>query len=811
MFARRRFPNSTLRCEPLESRDVPAFLPLAPFEAGPGFAGQLVTADFNGDGNADLALADGASGIILQLGNGDATFAAGATVTDPLLDDPIGLATADFNGDGNADLAVTSSPDAQLSGGLVFFGNGDGTFQPALLLSTATQSGVAVGDVNGDGLPDVVNLLTGFPAFEVHLNDGAGGFQSPISGFNQFGTSKIIISDFTGDGKADILGASSYGGGFDVLPGNGDGTFLSPINSSGPFFPNDFTTGDFDDDGDEDLVVAEDTFSGGLAYYENDGTGLFSFNATIDGTANYNTVVTGDFDGDGRPDVASFGSTYGGEGGNSTPFFSAYLTKQPGTFTPDPGNFYALADSGFTSVVLDADGDGLLDVAQAYSFNDGQSPPSARMQVVLNDAPDATTTFLGAIPNPSSPGLPIVLKATVVGAPNADLTGTVRFFGPNGLLGTAFVGPDGVGEITVSGFPLGSTDVYAVYSGNLRNLPSRSLDNRVTVQTQRPFFTTTDAGGVVDVGNYTSQGIGSSTFSDSAFELGIRFSSGVRVASADFNGDGVTDVLAGTGRNTSSFVAIADGVTERLTTTFTPFEESFTGGTFVAAGDVNGDGVPDVAVSADVGGGPRVRMFVSNPDGSYSAGADFFAIDDKNFRGGTRIALGDVNRDGIADLIVVAGPGGGPRVAIFDGRTLGPGGTPTRLREDFFALDKELVDGAYVAAGDVNGDGFADLIFGAGQGGTPRVVVYDGRSLFEANFPTPVASFLAGDKSASGGIRVASADLNFDGRDDVITGAGVGDGSDVRVYLAASVLSANPVPESIREAYPTLVGGVYVG
>src|SRR5204863_4922946 len=95
---------------------------------------------------------------------------------------------------------------------------------------------------------------------------------------------------------------------------------------------------------------------------------------------------------------------------------------------------------------------------------------------------------------------------------------------------------------------------------------------------------------------------------------------------------------------------------------------------YVAAGDVTGDGVADLVITPDEGGGPRVRVFSGNGFGLL---ADFFGIDDPNFRGGARAAVGDVNGDGAGDLVVAAGFQGGPRVAGFDGRSLATG--PVKL------------------------------------------------------------------------------------------------------------------------------------
>jgi hypothetical protein len=308
-----------------------------------------------------------------------------------------------------------------------------------------------------------------------------------------------------------------------------------------------------------------------------------------------------------------------------------------------------------------------------------------------------------------------------------------------------------------------------------------------------------------------------------AFQGFADYTGPVRVASLDVNGDKSPERIVAAGPGGSPFVAVFDGLTGQAIGGFFAFEPTFTGGVLLAGGDFDGNGREDLVVAADVGGGPRVRVF----DGALvtiqgpPARADFFAIDDVNFRGGARPTVGDVNADGTPDLVVAAGPGGGPRVAVFDGREVAAGrSAPNRLMPDFFAFEPTLRDGAFPSAGDVDGDGFADLAFGAGPGGAPRVLVVGGRRLLTAGVngtvdQTPglgLASFFAGDPTARAGVTVLARDFDGDGRADLVTGSGPGRHSEVRVYGNAKVLGALPQPDQTFDPFGAVVaGGVFVG
>jgi streptogramin lyase len=206
-------------------------------------------------------------------------------------------------------------------------------------------------------------------------------------------------------------------------------------------------------------------------------------------------------------------------------------------------------------------------------------------------------------------------------------------------------------------------------------------------------------------------------------------------------------------------VHVYDAYSHVLLRAFDAYDSRFPGGVRIAVADVNHDGVPDIITAPGPGGGPDVRVF----DGATGQVIMEFMAYDPRFPGGVYVAAGDVNNDGFADIITGAGAGGGPEVKVFSGKD-------GSVLHDFMAYDYRFTGGVRVAAGDVNGDSFADVITGAGPGGGPHVEAWSGQdgSLLE--------SFMAYPAAYSAGVFVAAGDLRGSGRADIIVSeAGIQD------------------------------------
>lgn len=261
----------------------------------------------------------------------------------------------------------------------------------------------------------------------------------------------------------------------------------------------------------------------------------------------------------------------------------------------------------------------------------------------------------------------------------------------------------------------------------------------------------------------------------SFFAFDPAFGGGVYVAAGDVNGDKRSDIVTGSGTGSTAHVRVFDGKTGGLLRQIAPFTSTFTGGVRVAVGDVNGDGTPDLVAGAGPGGGPAVNAF----DGKTGKQLLSFLAFDTSFRGGVYVGAGDVDGDGRADIVAGAGPGGGPHVKVFSG-------ADGKLLRSFDAFAAGFTGGVRVAAGDVDGDGRADVIAAAGPGGGPQIEVFDG---VQGNL---VRSFLAFAPTFTGGVEVAAGDIDGDGRADLIAGAGPGGGPHLRAFsgVGGSTLAA---------------------
>lgn len=277
-------------------------------------------------------------------------------------------------------------------------------------------------------------------------------------------------------------------------------------------------------------------------------------------------------------------------------------------------------------------------------------------------------------------------------------------------------------------------------------------------------FVSTDAGGglVEEIVEFETSLVGVGQFQP----FGTGFTGGVRVAVGDVDGDGVADIVTAPGAGSASQVRVVSGTTGQVIRSFFAYD-NFTGGVFVATGDVNDDGVDDIITGPGSGAAPLVRVF----NGSTGALIDEFLPFAETFTGGVRVASADLDGDGVSDIVTGAGPGGGPQVKVFSG-------DDKSVIGDFFAFSPSFTGGVYVAAGSIV-NGSPTVVVAPDSGGEPTVTLFDPDGTLQD-------SFFAFDVSFTGGVRVAVGDVDHDDFSDIIVGTGTGASAVVRVYDAAT-------------------------
>ena len=276
------------------------------------------------------------------------------------------------------------------------------------------------------------------------------------------------------------------------------------------------------------------------------------------------------------------------------------------------------------------------------------------------------------------------------------------------------------------------------------------------------------------------------TIAHNFFAYDKAFDGGVRVDMADLNGDGVPDLIAAPGPSRGNVVMpvrVYDGRDLSLLVEFIPFP-NWKGGVHIAASSLTRDGRALIAVTAE--GTQHVKIF----DLAKGKEIDSFFAHDKKATGGVRLAWGDMDGDGVPDLVTVNGPGNiTTTVKAFDGKN-------GKVIAEFPVLDRKYTGGAFVAAADVTGNGRANMIVGLDGGNVPAVRIFDakGKALVE---------WLAYDERFRGGVRVAVSAGNH-----VVTAPGSGlKNSLVRIFDTGRVKA--PVAEFVP--FPGYGGGLSIG
>ena len=668
--------------------------------------------DVNGDGNLDIItgnFADNNASVLL--GNGNGTFQNQTTFAT---NRPYSVTLGDVNGDGRLDITTASYSFDNAS---VLLGNGNGTFQTQATFAVGDGPiAVALGDVNGDGRLDITTanfnsgnasvLLNSIPftgqtatvAPSVTLNtsdllvtattltiDGTGfdtiaanntvTFSSGAAGTVTTATETQLIVTFSTTPTLGALTAvvttNAISSGSPVQVANIIGVANTPTFGTPTPTANGFTVQI--SNYDNNFTYGGTATAGSVAI---SGTGFVTVTgvaANTSSTATITTTRTNFATGSAQVTATSLNAA-------NTPTFGTTTATTDG-FTVQINNYDnnftygGTATAGGTVAISNT---GLVTVTGVAAFTSSTATITTTRTNYVSGSAQVTATSLAPTP-------------LVVGTPppaSSGASSTVTLYDPvtGAETGTAVPFPGFNGPIKVVSGDFNNDGVAEIFAGaGFGGGPAIAILNSRTGEVMEAFF---------------------------AFDQA--FTGGVFVAVQDVNGDGVLDIIASAGPTGGPEVRIFDGNGLTVLRSFYAYAVDFTGGVSVASIDFNNDGILDLVTGAGPGGAPHVKVY----DGATNAIISQWYAYATDFTGGVFVAIGDISNDGTFEVVTGAGAGGSPVVGVWDPNT-------GALLAQFMAYAEDFTGGVRVGINDGNTDGIADILTGAGPGGGPQVNVFN--------------------------------------------------------------------------------------